>query len=171
MFELLDKAMNELSSKKIADDLVTTFPESLSEQDRKEIALRVENSLTQKFCDLKIAKIEVKNDVEDKFEKVSQATKDLEKIPFFGKIGLFIRGMQRPIWGMALLYIDLQVLSGAWPLANKVSEVAVATATTALSSSIESTFWLINLLVLGFLFGERAVKNVMPMINKRMGAS
>ena len=169
MFELFDKAMNELSSEKIAEDLVTTLSESLSEQDRREITLQIENILTQKFCDLKMAKIEVKNDIEEKFEKASQSTRDLEKVPVFGKMGFFIRGMQRPIWGIALLYIDLQVLSGAWPLVNKLPEGAAAAATSALSSSIESTFWLINLLVLGFLFGERAVKNVMPMINKRLG--
>ncbi|MCI5223362.1 MAG: hypothetical protein D3924_11980 [Candidatus Electrothrix sp. AR4] len=163
MFEVLSKTINELSSEKIAADFITTLPESLSDQDRKEIAPKIENILAQKICALKIAKLEVENEVEEKFEKAVQTTKDLEKVPIFGPIGLFIRGMQRPIWGFALLYIDLKILSGAWPLIQTLPQDAVT------STSAESTFWLINLLVLGFLFGERAVKNVMPMINRRTG--
>ena len=33
------------------------------------------------------------------------------------------------------------------------------------NQQLESAFWIINFLVLGFLFGERAVKNVAPMVN------
>lgn len=62
--------------------------------------------------------------------------------------------MQRPIWGFALLYIDLKVFSGAWSMTP--------------DSQTESAFWLLNLLILGFLFGERAVRNVMPMVNRRL---
>ncbi len=87
--------------------------------------------------------------------------KDLLQIPVLGRIMLFLRGCQRPIWGFVILYIDLCVFSGKWELTE--------------GSTTESAFWVVNALVLGFLFSERAVKNVMPrvdsMIKAKKGAS
>ncbi|WP_230413519.1 hypothetical protein [Zooshikella ganghwensis] len=60
---------------------------------------------------------------------------------------LFLRGAQRPVWGFATLYLDL-----CW------------FATWQLTVQQETALTLINVLVLGFLFGERAIKNVMPLI-------
>jgi hypothetical protein len=75
---------------------------------------------------------------------------DLRAIPVLGSIMLFIRGSQRPVWGFATLFIDYQVFSKAWEMPAGDPRSAAFTA--------------LNLLVLGFLFGERAVKNVMPLI-------
>ncbi|OEU65196.1 MAG: hypothetical protein BBJ57_05790 [Desulfobacterales bacterium PC51MH44] len=157
MFERFDEKLSKLSGSEMAGQVVATLPSSVTDVEKKDVSAKVEQLLEQQLCDLKVAGVELENEVNQKVEKLAQTTKDLEKIPFLGSIGLFLRGMQRPIWGFALLYIDLKVLSGSWKLPS--------------GSETESAFWLLNLLILGFLFGERAVSNVMPMINRRLGKS
>lgn len=76
------------------------------------------------------------------------SAQDLRAIPVVGPLVLFLRGLQRPIWGYATLYGDAMWFMGRWQL----------------SEQQESALWVINFLVLGFLFGERAVQNVAPLI-------
>jgi hypothetical protein len=75
---------------------------------------------------------------------------DLKSVPIVGPLVLFLRGLQRPLWGYATLFMDYMWFS-EW---------------TTLTSKQESALMAINILVLGFLFGERAIKNVMPLITK-----
>lgn len=155
MFGPLDKEIDKFSAEEITSEFAALIPEdAVNEEEKKRIADGVENIVAKKVSDLKAAKTDVQHGVENTIERLAQTTRDLEKIPYFGKAGLFLRGMQRTIWGFSLLYIDLKVLSGSW----QVKEGSIT----------ESTFWLINLLILGFLFGERAAKNIMPMINRRI---
>jgi len=79
---------------------------------------------------------------------------DLRAIPFFGPVMIFLRGLQRPVWGFATLYMDF-LWFAEW---------------TVLTQKQESALMIINVLVLGFLFGERAIKNVMPLITKMLEA-
>jgi len=79
---------------------------------------------------------------------------DLKAIPFFGPVMIFLRGLQRPVWGFATLYMDF-LWFAEW---------------TVLTQKQESALMVINVLVLGFLFGERAIKNVMPLITKMFEA-
>lgn len=80
---------------------------------------------------------------------------DLTKFGLLGRLVVFVRGCQRPVWGFATLYMDFMWFSGRW---------------AELSQQQESAFWIINLLVLGFLFGERAIKNLMPLITTMIEA-
>jgi hypothetical protein len=92
-------------------------------------------------------------------ERIAQhegTASDLKIIPFLGPLMLFLRGAQRPIWGFGVLYMDFMIFSGAWTL--KVNEAG--------GGMQENAFWVINFLVLGFLFGERAIKNVLPLVNQ-----
>ncbi len=92
----------------------------------------------------------------DRIAQQEGTASDLKTIPFLGPIMLFLRGAQRPIWGFGVLYMDFMIFSGAWIL--KVNENG--------SGMQENAFWVINFLVLGFLFGERAIKNVLPLVNQ-----
>ena len=83
---------------------------------------------------------------------------------WLGRIVIFLRGAQRPIWGYFVLVMDIMVFSGRWNLVKLAEQTK-----TASMVDIQSAFWIINFLVLGFLFGERAVKNVMPLLQKQMG--
>lgn len=80
---------------------------------------------------------------------------DLKSMPVLGPLMLFLRGCQRPVWGFGTLYIDFMVFSGTWKL---------------VAGTQESAFWVVNILVLGFLFGERAVQNVAPFLAEMLKA-
>ena len=54
------------------------------------------------------------------------------------------------VWGFATMYIDYMVFSKQWVIAD--------------DSPLNNAFFVLNILVLGFLFGERAVRNVLPII-------
>lgn len=72
---------------------------------------------------------------------------DLKSIPFIGSLMLFFRGMQRVVIGYGTIVLDYKVFSGMWVLPD---------------DTLKSAFWIINFLVLGFLFGERTLKNILP---------
>lgn len=77
---------------------------------------------------------------------------DLKSLAYFGPLVIFARGCQRPIWGFGTLYMDFMVFGGDWVIEEGTRQ--------------DSAFLVINLLVLGFLFGERAVKNLAPLIER-----
>jgi hypothetical protein len=80
---------------------------------------------------------------------------DLKALPILGPIMLFLRGSQRIVIGFGTIYMDYMVFSAAWKLSDGVQNNA---------------FFMINLLVLAFLFGERALKNVAPLITDMLAA-
>ncbi|MGB1238833.1 MAG: hypothetical protein ACPG4U_11525 [Pseudomonadales bacterium] len=157
MFTDVEKCMAALSGKAMSQQVAQSLPETLKQAEKELVALKVEALIDKQTSDLKIAHAQVKADVNARMQALATSTKDLEKVPILGSLGLLLRGLQRPIWSLALLFIDLKVLSGAW----KVEE----------GSQLDAVFWLLNLLILGFLFGERAAKNVLPVINRQLGRS
>ena len=82
---------------------------------------------------------------------------DLRQAGLLGRVILFARGCQRPLWGFFVMYIDFMWFSGAWKIEK--------------DTQTEFALTVINLLVLGFLFGERAIKNIMPLYEKYMSKS
>ena len=100
---------------------------------------------------LKVAQI-ADGEFNQRIKDLEGTAADLRKIPVLGSIILFMRGCQRPIFGFFTLIMDYLVFSGAWNIEQE--------------SRLESAFFAINLLVLGFLFGERAVKNVLPLFDR-----
>lgn len=89
-------------------------------------------------------------DIDRRVAEYEGTAKDLKDIPLLGAFMLFLRGSQRILWGYGTFYIDVRWLFGIAEFTDR-QEVALIT---------------INILVLGFLFGERAVKNVMPFITQ-----
>jgi len=76
--------------------------------------------------------------------------KDLLQLPVIGRLVLFLRGLQRPVWGFFVMYIDY-----LW-----------FTTPVTYTEQQQTALMLINILVLGFLFGERTLKNLEPLILK-----
>jgi hypothetical protein len=91
------------------------------------------------------------NELNKRIAEMEGTASDLLALPFIGRIMLFLRGSQRPTWGFGVLYFDFMIFSEQWQLAEGTQE---------------SAFWIINFLVLGFLFGERAMKNVLPLVTQ-----
>jgi hypothetical protein len=96
------------------------------------------------------AKEEDNRELNKRIREQEGTATDLKQGGFFGRIVLFARGAQRPIWGFFVLYMVIQVFSGAWNIGA--------------DPQLKSAFWLIVLIVLIFLFGERACQNVLPAV-------
>jgi len=99
--------------------------------------------------------IEVMNMIQNETVEFNQRIKDLEgtardlsQFGFFGKIIIFFRGVQRPLFGFGVFIWDWFYFSEPADFTSEQSKL----------------LFVVNLLVLGFLFGERAVKNVAPII-------
>ena len=136
--------------KTIAETVKAYFPPSMSEQEKSTLALEI--SKVEHARELQVLKLANEQDVE--FNKRTIALEgtagDLKSIPIVGHVIIFARGCQRPAFGIFTLLMDYQVMSGSWEL--------------TLQSPKGVAFVIINILVLTFLFGERAMKNIMPLI-------
>ncbi|WP_299594336.1 hypothetical protein [uncultured Microbulbifer sp.] len=125
----------------------TYFPPDMSEADKKAALLEFEKLEMQRNREAHDASVEAENALTQRIKDLEGTAADLARIPVLGTVVLFLRGCQRPLWGFAVLYLDWKWFT-EWELTQKQ----------------ESALLVINLLVLGFLFGERAVKNVSPFL-------
>lgn len=135
----------------IVDSVKEYFPPSMSEQEKAELSLRISNAADQKEIKLMQLANESEKEFNDRISELEGTAQDLKSIWLLGPLVIFIRGCQRPVWGFSTLYMDYKVFSGSWG---------------TLSEYQEQSLWIINLLVLGFLFGERAIKNLLPLIER-----
>lgn len=145
------KIMNFLTGgtvKTIVDTVKDYFPPSMSEKEKSELSLRISEAQTQRDLAILDRANEADAEYNSRIKDMEGTASDLKTIPFVGAIVIFLRGLQRPVWGFATLVLDFQSFSKAWELTDK-QDIALI---------------VINVLVLAFLFGERALKNVMPLI-------
>lgn len=126
------------------------FPPDMSPQQRAELEIKLQDIAAQKEIQANRLMLEAEQALTQRITQLEGSAQDLRAIPIVGPLVIFLRGLQRPLWGYAVLYIDVMWFSGKWHLAEQQ----------------ESAMWIINLLVLGFLFGERAVQNVAPLISE-----
>lgn len=126
------------------------FPPDMSPQQRAELEIKLQEIAAQKEIQANRLMLEAEHALTQRITQLEGSAQDLRAIPIVGPLVIFLRGLQRPLWGYAVLYIDVMWFSGKWQLAEQQ----------------ESAMWIINLLVLGFLFGERAVQNIAPLISE-----
>ena len=89
------------------------------------------------------------------FTKEMEGTaSDLKDVPFLGPIIIFLRGAFRPIFAYFTMYLDFM-----W----------FTTDTGHWSDQQNTAMIVINIIVLVFFFGERTVKNLMPLIASAFG--
>ena len=107
-----------------------------------------------------VALLELTNAAEAEFNQrivaMEGTASDLKSIPIIGPLVIFLRGLQRPLWGFMVLFWDYKVYSGSWEMPPE--------------GEMRTAFLIINFLILSFLFGERAFKNVAPLIERLIGA-
>lgn len=153
--DILAKLTNFLSGglgSKIVGAVRDYFPPSMSDKEKREFELKLlEITHIQELELLKTVQV-ADAKFNQRIKDMEGTAKDLKTIPILGSIILFMRGCQRPAFGVFTLVMDYLVFSGYWQLPR--------------DSRLESAFFAINLLVLGFLFGERAVKNVLPLFEQ-----
>ncbi|MBA1331996.1 hypothetical protein QQ73_13010 [Candidatus Endoriftia persephone str. Guaymas] len=138
------------------------FPPDMSDAEKAKIKLQIraveerEKERAEKYL------LEATQALTDRIAQLEGTASDLKSVPVVGPLMLFLRGSQRVAWGFGVLYMDLQVFSGAWKLGQMDAGDQVV--------DLAGAFWIINLLVLGFLFGERAIKNLMPLFERLLSS-
>lgn len=148
---MFDKILGLFTSNVIPQvgDLLHKFiptKEKRDEAQRELISLMHNNEMeAQKIT------LEVEQTFNQRIKDMEGTAQDLKQSGWMGSIILFLRGAQRPIWGYAVIYMDYMIFSSNWTIPEE-------------NPQLQSAFWIINFLVLGFLFGERAVKNVGPLV-------
>jgi len=131
------------------------FPPSMTDKDKQAFEMKLmevsHSHEIELLKELQVAEAEFNQRIKD----LEGTASDLKEIPIVGAIIIFMRGFQRPAFGFFTIMMDYLVFSGSWVITE--------------GSRVETAFFTINLLVLGFLFGERAVKNIMPLFDRYMG--
>jgi hypothetical protein len=177
--ELLGKLANAMGGTalgSITDFINARWPPDMSEEQKAQVNLALrdyESKEKQAAFEREKEAMKISFEIEKEF---NQRTRDLEgtaadlkSIPFLGSIIIFLRGMQRPLWGFGTLWCDFKVFSGGWGL-RLWKEGATGGNFITPEGFI---LIIINFLVLAFLFGERAIVNItpvlMPLIEKIWG--
>lgn len=154
---MFDKVLGVLGgglASTIMDGIKSYFPPDMTEEQKAAVSLEIQKIELQKQSDLSKAIAESEKLINERIAQNEGTAKDLLSLPFIGRVVIFARGCQRPVWGFATLWADMNWFSGVW---------------VNLSEKQEAALLAINILVLGFLFGERAVKNLMPIISQYLG--
>ncbi len=136
----------------IVDTAKAYFPPSMTEQEKGKMEMAIRKTAHKQELAMLHATNHMEAEFNQRIKDMEGTAKDLKAIPFIGPVVIFLRGLQRPLWGFGTMVMDYFVFSGLW----KVEDGTQASA----------AFLLINFLVLGFLFGERAIKNVAPLIER-----
>lgn len=137
----------------VLDTVKSYLPPGMTPQEENALKLEIERMAFEKQKQADAMLADAERQVTERISLLEGTATDLRAVPIVGPMMLFMRGIQRPVWGFAVLYADMMWFSGKWG---------------QMSMQQESALWVINLLVLGFLFGERAVANLAPIISDIM---
>lgn len=139
----------------VLDTVKAYFPPGMTPQQEAELRLNIERMAFEKQKQADAMLADAERQVTERISLLEGTATDLRAVPIVGPLMLFMRGIQRPVWGFAVLYADMMWFSGKWGV---------------MTAQQESALWVINLLVLGFIFGERAVANLAPIISEVMAS-
>jgi len=136
--------------KEIKEGVMSYFPPDMSPQQKAEAELRIHILLAKKEKEANRILEDSAKQIDRRISEQEGTASDLKSVPYFGAIILFLRGLQRPVWGFATLYMDNKWFFKAGEFTEQQQTAMIV----------------INVLVLGFLFGERAIKNLEPLLIK-----
>jgi len=138
--------------KEVKEVIKDYFPPDMSPQQQAELQIKLGELEQKKLQQASQLIMDAETNLTQRIATLEGSAQDLRAIPIVGPLVIFLRGLQRPVWGYMTLYIDVMWFSGKWKMEDQQ----------------ESAMWIINLLVLGFLFGERAIQNLAPLISELM---
>ncbi|MBC17034.1 conserved protein of unknown function [Pseudodesulfovibrio profundus] len=146
----------------IVDTVKDYFPPSMSDKEKAELSAKIREAEYQREKGLLELAVEADKEVTRRAAELEGTAKDLKTVPLIGPLVIFLRGCMRPTFGYFTLFVDWQIFSNAWKV-KLTLDTGDFTAEGILIIAL-------NILVLGFLFGERTVKNLMPLFTKFMEA-
>jgi len=126
------------------------LPPDLSPLQKAEIELKTTQFLGEKQLQANQILNEAAAQLNKRISEQEGTASDLKTIPLIGHIVIFLRGVQRPLWGYATLFMDYKWFFELHTFTEQQHTAMIV----------------INFLVLGFLFGERTIKNLEPLIIK-----
>lgn len=135
---------------KDAGDLIDRFV--TTKKEKEEMKQQMTELVQKQEAEIEKLSLRAQQEFDQRVRDLEGTAKDLNQAGWIGRVVLFLRGAQRPMWGYFVGFMDFMVFSGKWHIAQ--------------GSQLQSAFWVINFLVLGFLFGERAVRNVAPLVRQ-----
>lgn len=133
-----------LAALKANPDLVLQFQKAVLDQ-----KVQLEQIAAQRARDEAQADLDADNAMTERMAKLEGTAADLKGIPFFGPLMLFLRGSQRIVIGYGTAYLDYEWFTGGLGTLNDAQSRLMVAA---------------SLLVFIVVFGERAVRNVAPLI-------
>ena len=139
--------------KELKDGIMSYFPPDMTPQQKADAQLKIQQFLHDKEIKSNQILNDAANQLDKRIAEQEGTASDLKAVPIFGTIVLFFRGLQRPLWGFATMYMDYRWLFGGGSFTEQQNTAMIV----------------INILVLGFLFGERTLKNLEPLIIKVFG--
>jgi|2_EtaG_2_1085320.scaffolds.fasta_scaffold31449_2 hypothetical protein len=149
---------------KIIETVSGQFPEKMSEAEKAALEVKIQQIVHQQEVEM-LDKWNEESESHRLFISQHEGTaSDLAQLGWLGKILLGLRGIQRPVWGFATLILDFKVV-GAF-LGGGMTTMFAAQSAVILMYLLMA----INLIVLTFLFGERTIKNIMPLIESAIKA-
>lgn len=134
----------------IKETIQDYYPPDLNPHEKAELDLKLKQMLADKEIEANKVLNDAARQLDKRIAEQEGTASDLKQMPFIGRIVLFLRGLQRPTWGFATLYIDFK-----WFFEDH-----------SFTEQEQTALIVINILVLGFLFGERTIKNLEPLIIK-----
>lgn len=139
---------------KITDTITEYFPPSMSDQEKAAMELALQKVIGDQKAEAARLIAEANAQLDKRISEQEGTASDLKQLPLIGRIVIFLRGTQRPIWGFLTMYLDCQWFTGSLGDLTQQQQTALI---------------VINVLVLGFLFGERTIKNLEPLIVRVFG--
>lgn len=163
---LLTKITNVLGGSifgEVKDLLTEYFPPDMSPEKKAELSERIARLELEKQLALHSVAADAEKTLNHRIAEQEGTASDLLQVPILGRIVLFLRGVQRPAWGFFVMHLDYQ-----WFITPSMKVISGETV-AAFTEQQQTALIVINVLVLGFLFGERTVKNLEPLITKVFG--
>lgn len=155
---------------KISNSIDQYLPLSTTEKEKADIRLAISNSVVREAC--KLLDVAHQNEVEENIQlKMLDGTAtDLLQAGKIGKILLAWRGIQRPLWIFGLFIFSIywfftdkiKLNYYEIPDPNNIGQVLYQA--DPITQSKLMVILIVYCLVLGAYFGERAFKNIIPLI-------
>ncbi|GAB6175948.1 hypothetical protein JCM16814_08390 [Desulfobaculum senezii] len=149
----------------IIDAVQDYFPPSMSEAEKAQLSMRIKDAEHQRNMDLMDRAAQMVAAFNDRIKAMEGTAKDLAQFGLIGRVIVFLRGLQRPAFGFMTLWADVGVFTGRISITMQTPSMFRDGQLVPGSWTPEGVAFVgLNFLVLTFLFGERAIKNVMPIV-------